>query len=113
VCSRANMGWRGVWRTPHMSMQSECDCEGRAADNGPGRDHRGPSWDHRGPGWGHGGGFASGGGNSCRAHAVRQCRGCSVTCRPDQTAHCREGSVGIFTGPNDSLCGHEAKCECR
>jgi hypothetical protein len=106
VCSRAGREWRGQWRTTG-GMQSECDCEGR----GSGAD-RGPGWSHHGQHWDHGGGFAGGSGNSCRAHSVRQCRGCSVSCRPGQSAHCQEGDVGIFRGPNDSICAHQAKCEC-
>jgi hypothetical protein len=107
VCARAHMGWQGVWRTPRMSTQSECDCVGSAGGQRPGWEHRGPDWER------HGGAYAGGSGNACRAPSVRQCRGCSVTCRTDQTAHCREGDVGIFKGPNDTICSHEARCECR
>lgn len=95
VCARDHMGWQGVWRTVR-GMQSECDCVGRVGASGH---HHGFS--------------AAGPGGSCSARSVRQCRGCSVSCRPGQNAHCREGDVGIFKGPNDSICSHEARCECR
>ena len=113
VCARANMGWKGVWRTVRPGTQSECDCVGRAAGpQGGGGRHIGPDWNRHASGWNHGGLHAGGSGNSCRVPSVRQCRGCSVTCRANQTAHCREGDVGIFKGPNDSICAHDAKCEC-
>lgn len=112
VCARVHMGWHGVWRTVH-GMQSECDCVGHSGGNQHGSGwNQGPDWGHHGSGWNHGGGYAGGSGNSCRAPSVRQCRGCSVTCRADQTAHCREGDVGIFRGTNDTICSREAKCEC-
>jgi hypothetical protein len=113
VCARDNMGWQGVWRTTR-GMQSECDCVGRAGErHGSGWNHPGPDWGHHhGSVWDHGGANAGGSGNSCRVPSVRQCRGCAVTCRAGQTAHCAEGDVGIFRGPNDSICAHDAKCEC-
>lgn len=97
VCARDHMGWRGVWRT-RGGMQSECDCvRGGGGGVSPWRGHDS---------------FASGPGGSCHARALRQCQGCSVSCRPGQSAHCQEGNVGIFNGPNDTLCAHKAQCSC-
>jgi hypothetical protein len=95
VCSRQQMGWRGVWRTVSSGRDSECDCVGRGAERFS------PLPDAHGPG------------SSCHVPSVKQCRGCSVSCRPGQSAHCQAGDVGIFSGPNDSICGHEARCGCQ
>jgi len=86
ACWRGHMTWSGTWRAAHGGPNSECDCLG---------------------------GAGSAGGGSCSAPAIKQCRGCSISCAPGRTAKCVAGSVGIHTGAYDTVCGQKARCECR
>jgi hypothetical protein len=96
ACSSRGMAWQGEWRTVRAGVEAVCGCN---PGGFPGPYSPAPS--------------AMGPGGSCRARSVRQCEGCSISCRPGQTAYCEEGSVGIFTRPDDTLCSRHAKCECR
>lgn len=108
VCGAAHMEWKGDWRTVRPG-ESECDCIGRAGGEG----HH---WTHHflnilagGASAGAGGASAGGSGNSCTAPTVKDCGGCSVSCRADQSARCRAGEPWRLSDG----CARRAECECR
>lgn len=90
TCGKAGMTWTGDWRTTGPN-QSECDCTGGGGQQA----------------------MAGGRGTSCSVPANRQCAGCSVSCPAGLQASCTGGELGIFTGPNDTICPTRARCECK
>ena len=90
LCASNDLVWTGDWRTVGFN-KSTCDCAQSVAAPSP----------------------AYGPGTYCEAKPNYQCRGCSVHCSGNQTAHCTQGDRGIFNRPDSVNCGTDAVCECR